>query len=82
HRGIAAGWPPALADEPVVVRAAASGPATLLEDRIAWLDDSLTVAIESGGESALVGQLHAERARLLDTLVRVRYAEQVAALSD
>jgi hypothetical protein len=50
-----------------------------LEDRIAQVDDLLTVGRLDGGHPDRVVALQRERARLVGSLAQVRYAEFVAA---
>jgi hypothetical protein len=51
---------------------------SLLEDRLALVDDELSAAaLEPGSADAAVGLWH-ERVALMDSLVRVRYAEALA----
>jgi hypothetical protein len=72
-------WLRDLPTEPAVARGAMRAPVTLLEDRIAWLDDSLSEAVQDAGLGADVPRLRAERERLVDALVRVRFAEHLSA---
>ena len=71
-------WLLNLPREPAVARVATRAPVLQLEDRIAWLDDSLSAALQEPVAHADVGRLRSERAQLVDALVRVRYAEQLA----
>jgi hypothetical protein len=72
---IAERWLAGLPSEPIVVdvgtRAAVAG----LEDRIAQLDDVLSVARVEGTQPAKLAILEEQRARLVNSLVQVRYAE-------
>jgi hypothetical protein len=77
--GIDESWLRHLPGEPAVVRVATRAPVGLLEDRIAWLDDSLSAALQEQAAHGEVLRLRSERARLVDALVRVRYAEQLSA---
>ncbi|HEY5101462.1 MAG TPA: hypothetical protein VII70_01665 [Steroidobacteraceae bacterium] len=52
---------------------------TNLEDRIAWVDDTLTSMRAEGGAGARASALQRERDRLITSLVEVRYAEILAA---
>lgn len=72
-------WLRDLPTEPAVARGAIRAPVTVLEDRIAWLDDSLSEAVQGGELRAEVPRLRAERERLVDALVRVRFAEHLSA---
>jgi hypothetical protein len=72
-------WLQHLPGEPAVVRVATRAPVGLLEDRIAWLDDSLSAALQEQTAHGEVLRLRSERAQLVDALVRVRYAEQLSA---
>jgi hypothetical protein len=62
--------------EPRVTRASTALTTTLLEDRIALIDEQLSDAA-GGASSADAGWLYRERVLLLDSLVRVRYAAAV-----
>lgn len=72
-------WLAALPAEPAVVSVETRMAVADLEDRIAWIDDSLSASGVQGDVLLRIAQLQAERARLVDTLVRVRYAEQLVA---
>lgn len=74
-------WLAALPPEPVVVSVETRMAVAELEDRIAWIDDSLSASTARGDVLLRIGQLQDERARLVDSLVRVRYAEQLVAAS-
>jgi hypothetical protein len=50
-----------------------------LEDRIASVDDQLTIEQIEDGRAAQLHALQRERARMIDSLARVRYAEMLAA---
>jgi hypothetical protein len=64
--------------EPAIARVSTRAPVGLLEDRIAWLDDSMSAALQEQAALGEVLRLRSERARLVDALVRVRYAEQLS----
>jgi hypothetical protein len=51
---------------------------SLLEDRLALLDDELSAAAHEPGAAAGAEALWRERVALMDSLVRVRYAEVLA----
>jgi hypothetical protein len=72
-------WLAALPEEPVIVRVGTRAAVTRLEDRIAWVDDTLTSIRAEGGEGAGARALQHERDRLINSLVQVRYAETLAA---
>ena len=69
----------AAASEPVIVRVGSYAAVTALEDRIAYLDACLNDSRVSGEavpvDAATLGR---ERARLLNTLASVRYAQTLA----
>ena len=80
HRpDVAAGWLEALPDEPAIVRMDTHMAVTELEDSIAWVDELLTLERAGAAQPARVMALQRERSRLVDSLVRVRYAETLAA---
>jgi hypothetical protein len=60
--------------EPVVVRADTRMTVMDLEDRIAWVDELLTSERLRGAQPRVVA-LQQERARLVNSLAKVRYAE-------
>ena len=72
-------WLAALPEEPVIVRVGTRAAVTNLEDRIAWVDDTLTSIRAEGGEGARAFALQHERDRLINSLAQVRYAETLAA---
>lgn len=78
---VAERWLASLPSEPVVVdvgtRAAVAG----LEDRIAQLDDVLSAARVEGTQPAKLAVLEEQRARLVNSLVQVRYAETLVSES-
>jgi len=63
----------------VIVRVGTRAAVTNLEDRIAWVDDTLTSMREKGGEADRTRALQFERDRLVNSLAQVRYAETLAA---
>jgi aryl-alcohol dehydrogenase-like predicted oxidoreductase len=67
--------------EPAVVRVGPRLAVANLEDRIAWLDDALTDEQLDDVPSTHVSALQQERARLVNSLAQVRYAETLAALN-
>ena len=67
--------------EPAVVRFDTHVAVLDLEDRIALLDDTLSVAAVTRDFHPDLMQLRSERVRLVGTLVQVRYAEQLASAS-
>jgi hypothetical protein len=72
-------WLASLPEEPAIVRVGTRAAVTNLEDRIAWVDDTLTSMRAEGGEGARAFALQHERERLITSLVEVRYAETLAA---
>lgn len=73
--GAAERWLASLPREPVVVHVGTRAAVMGIEDRIAQVDDLLSGARE---EPARLAVLQQERARLVGTLVQVRYAETLA----
>jgi hypothetical protein len=67
--------------EPTVVRVGPRLAVANLEDRIAWLDDALTDEQFGRVDSTHVEALQVERARLVNSLAQVRYAETLAAVN-
>jgi len=67
-------------DEPAVIRVGPRLAVTNLEDRIAWLDDALTDE-QFGRDAQQVDALRQERARLVNSLAQVRYAETLAVVN-
>ena len=72
--------------EPAVVRVGPRVAVANLEDRIAWVDDALTDARFGSPPSGSVNNgrmraLEQERARLVSSLARVRYAQTLASAS-
>lgn len=74
-------WLALLPGEPAVVSVETRMAVAELEDRIAWIDDSLSASATRGDVLVRINALENERARLVDSLVRVRFAEQLAAAS-
>lgn len=74
-------WLASLPSEPVVVRVGTRAAVTGLEDRIAQLDDFLSVARVEGAQPARVAELEQQRVRLVNSLVQVRYAETLVSAS-
>jgi hypothetical protein len=72
-------WLAALPEEPVIVRVGTRAAVTNLEDRIAWVDDTLTSMRAEGGGGARASALQYERNRLINSLAQVRYAEVLGA---
>jgi hypothetical protein len=72
-------WLAAQPAEPVIVRVGTRAAVTNLEDRIAWVDDTLTSLRAKGGEADRARALQYERDRLINSLAQVRYAETLAA---
>jgi hypothetical protein len=66
-------------NEPAIVRVGNRLPVMDLEDRIAWIDDTLNAAQVESVQPASIQTLRHERAQLLSSLARVRYAETLAA---
>ena len=69
------GWLARQPAEPAMVRVGAYATEAGLEDRIAELDDLLTTARAEGVGSARLSPLEEQRARLVSSLVQVRFAE-------
>ena len=71
-------WLESLPQEPAVVRVGTHCAVTRLEDRIAQLDDLLSVELLDEARPAQRLALQQERTRLLGALLEVRYAETLA----
>jgi len=71
-------WLASLPSEPAIMRVGTRAAVTELEDRIAEVDDLLTAARSERVQPARLHVLQQERARLVGTLVQVRYAETLA----
>lgn len=74
-------WLASLPDEPVVVRVGTRAAVAGLEDRIAQIDDLLSAARVEGIQPAKLAAIEQQRARLVSSLVRVRYAETLVSAS-
>jgi len=74
-------WLASLPDEPVVVHVGTRAAVAGLEDRIAQVDDLLSAARVEGAQPARLSDLERQRARLVNSLVQVRYAETLVAES-
>ena len=72
-------WLANLPMEPAIVRVASRLPVLDLEDHIAWIDDMLNTAQIESAQPAHIQALQRERAQLISSLARVRYAETLAA---
>lgn len=72
-------WLAAQPAEPVIVRVSTRATVMNLEDRIAWVDDTLTSMRAEEGEAEHARALQYERDRLINSLAQVRYAETLAA---
>jgi len=68
-------------DEPAVVRVGARAAVASLEDRIAWVDDALSDAQFGSANRGGMRALERERAQLVSSLARVRYAQTLASVS-
>jgi hypothetical protein len=71
-------WLASLPREPAVVHVGTRAAVMGLQDRIAQLDDMLSGERNARAQPARLLALQQERARLVGTLVRVRYAETLA----
>ena len=67
--------------DPALVMVGARAASMALEDRIAWYDDLLSDAQISGDSLGRVNAIQRQRAMLLQSLLQVRYAEQLVAAS-
>lgn len=74
-------WLNSLPNEPVVVHVGTRATVAGLEDRIAQLDDVLSEARVEGAQPAKLVALEEHRARLVNSLVQVRYAEALVSAS-
>ena len=70
-------WLDGLPRQPALVRVGTSAAVMGVEDRIAQVDDLLSAA-RAAQDTERVRALQAERARLMETLVQVRYAQTLA----
>ena len=71
-------WLARLPQEPAIVQVGTRADVLGLEDRIAQMDDLLTARGAGRGPPVSVLALQRERARLVSSLVQVRYAETLA----
>lgn len=71
-------WLASAPAEPVVVRVGTYAAVAALEDRIAFIDDSMNDSRLADDPAVDPARLARERARLIDTLASVRYAQAVA----
>jgi hypothetical protein len=69
-----------LPDRPVVERIAMAATMDTIEQRVQWLDQQLSYAPAAGLGDAQTYRLWRERVDLMDSLVKVRYAEGVQLL--
>lgn len=76
--GAAERWLASLPREPAIVRVGPRADVLRLEDRIAQVDDLLTVGRAKRLQPAHLVALQRERAQLVTALARVRYAETLA----
>ena len=74
-------WLASLPNEPPVVHVGTRAAVTGLEDRIAQLDDILSEARVEGTQPANLMALEQQRARLVNSLAQVRYAETLVSVS-
>jgi hypothetical protein len=74
-------WLVSLPSEPIVVRVGTRAAVAGLEDRIAQLDDFLSAARVEGAQPAKLAAAEEQRARLVNSLVQVRYAETLVSRS-
>jgi hypothetical protein len=74
-------WLVSLPSEPIVVRVGTRAAVAGLEDRIAQLDDFLSAARVEGTQPAKLVAMEEQRARLVNSLVQVRYAETLVSKS-
>jgi hypothetical protein len=68
-------------DEPAVVRVGSRLAVANLEDRIAWMDDALNDEQFDRVDATQVAALQQVRARLVNSLAQVRYAETLAVVN-
>ena len=74
-------WLASLPNEPTVVHVGTRAAVAGLEDRIAQLDDVLSEARVEGTQPAKLLALERQRARLVNSLAQVRYAETLVSVS-
>jgi hypothetical protein len=72
-------WLASLPAEPTVVSVGTRLAVSNLEDRIAFVDDSLSIERIEGAQPSRLMALQQQRAQLIHSLAQVRYAEQLAA---
>jgi hypothetical protein len=72
-------WLARLPVEPAVMRVGTRTAVANLEDRIAWMDDVLSEQRPDAIDPSHVVALQRERARLINSLAQVRYAETLVA---
>jgi hypothetical protein len=72
------GWLELLPSEPARVQVGTRAAVESLQVRIAWIDDAMSEAQVRGDTLQRLQQLHAQREQMMDSLVRLRYAEQLA----
>ena len=72
-------WLASLSNDPALVRVGSRAAVTGLEDRIAQVDDLLSMARAERAQPARLSTLQEQRRQLMGALVRVRYAETLAA---
>jgi hypothetical protein len=72
-------WLARLPVEPAVMRVGTRTAVADLEDRIAWMDDVLSAERLDAVDHAHIVALQRERARLVNSLAQVRYAETLVA---
>ena len=72
-------WLASLPNDPALVRVGSRAAVTGLEDRIAQVDDLLSEERAEQAQPARLSALPEQRQQLLGALVRVRYAETLAA---
>jgi hypothetical protein len=71
-------WLASLPDDPALVRVGSRAAVTGLEDRIAELDDLLTLESSESAQPAQALALQQERMHLVGALAQVRYAQTLA----
>jgi hypothetical protein len=72
-------WLSRLPAEPAVMRVGTRTAVANLEDRIAWMDDVLSAERLDAVDPSHIVALQHERARLVNSLAQVRYAESLVA---
>jgi len=71
-------WLASLPSDPALVRVGSRAAVTGLEDRIAQVDDLLSVARAEQAQPARLSVLQEQRRQLMGSLLQVRYAETLA----